>query len=163
MVINFNIIKLLNFRIEQEEQSSRIYSAMSNWLNLNGFLGASKLWKKYSEEELVHAGWTYQFMLDLNILPPTPELKTPQVDGFKGLPQIIALSLAHEMKITKQCNELAKACLSEGDFLSFELAQRYCKEQIDEIAKLQTFVDKLNAFGESNEVLRLLDNEMGGL
>lgn len=163
MVINFNIIKLLNFRIEQEEQSSRIYSAMSNWLNLNGFVGASKLWKKYSDEELVHAGWAYQFMLDLNILPPTPELKTPQVDGFKGLPQIIALSLAHEISITKQCNELAKACLNESDFLSFELAQRYCKEQIDEIAKLQTFVDKLNAFGESNEVLILLDNEMGGL
>ena len=36
--------KLLNYRIEQEEQSSRIYLAMSMWLTNTGYLGAGKLW-----------------------------------------------------------------------------------------------------------------------
>jgi ferritin len=154
------VIAKLQYRINQEEQSSRIYKAMSVWLNLNGFKGAAKLWQKYSDEELKHAEWAYERLLDLNILPVVNNIDRPQSE-FKGLANVIALSYAHEVDITRQCQELTQVCMDEGDFMDMELAQRYCKEQAEELAKTQSWIDKLTAFGEDKIALRLLDNEMG--
>lgn len=156
-IINEKIKGLLQYRIKQEEQSSRIYRAMSNWLNLNGFTGAAGLWRKYSDEELKHANWAYERLLDLNILPEIPELDQPELE-FKGLPQIIALSYRHEVDITDQCEELAMECMKQGDFKNLELAQLYCKEQVEELSKFQLLIDQLNSFGEDKISLRLLDN-----
>lgn len=162
MVISKTIINLLNYRIQQEEQSSRIYKAMSVWLNLNGYTGASKLWGSYSKEELDHADWAYKYLLDLNLLPVTPSQEEPEIE-FKGLPQIIALTMKHELDITNQCKDLSMQCLRENDIMTFGLAQKYVEEQINEIAKAQLWIDKLNAFGEDKIALRLLDEEMGKL
>lgn len=158
-IISDKIVQLMNYRIEQEELSSRLYKAMAVWLDFHGFSGAAKVWYKYSEEELVHKEWAYQYLLDLNIKPVTPSLEKPQND-FKGLPNIISLSLEHEIKIADQCKTLAQSASSEGDFMTLELAMRYLKEQVEELAKVQMWVDKLNAFGDDKIALRLLDNEM---
>lgn len=157
-----SIIDSINYRIHQEEYSSRLYLAMSVWLDKNGYTGAAKLWKQYSIEEQGHAEWAYRYLLDLDILPDVPAFKRPQVE-FKGLPNIIALSLKHELDITRQCQELGSLSKDNNDWMTLELAQKYLKEQVDEIAKITTWVDKLEAFGESKEALRLLDNEMGCL
>ena len=159
-LIKEKIIQLLQYRIQQEQQSSRIYKAMSSWLNLNGFLGAAKLWQEYSDEELDHAEWTVKFLLDLNILPVTPSQEEPELN-YTGLSQIIALSMKHELDITNQCEFLAKACLESNDFKTFGLAQKYVDEQVGEIAKVQTWVDRLESFGTSDIAIRMLDKEMG--
>jgi len=161
MVISQQTIDLLNYRISQEENSSRIYLAMSIWLGFNGYSGAEKLWKSYSDEELDHAAWAYKYLLDLNIKPTVPTLEIPKGD-FKGLPQIIALSLQHELNITSQCSVLAATVSDERDYMTLELAQRYLKEQTNELAKTQYWVDRLNIFGDDKIALRLLDQEMGG-
>jgi len=159
-IISDNAIKLLNYRIEQEEYSSRLYQAMSVWLEFNGFAGAAKLWNKYSDEEAVHAQWSYKYLLDLNVQPKVQSIKQPE-NIFKSLPNVIALSYKHEVDITNQCQMLAKAMQNEGDYMTLEFAQRYLKEQVDELGKLNYWIDRLNAFGDSPEALRLLDNEMG--
>lgn len=161
MVISQKTIDLLNYRIAQEEYSSRIYQAMSVWLEFTGYSGAAKLWKSYSDEEMDHAGWAYKYLLELNIKPVVPNIPQP-VGEFKGLPQIIALSLQHEMEITQQCSELAKDAQSQGDYMTLELAQQYLKEQSGELAKTQYWVDRLNLFGNDPIALNLLDKEMGG-
>ena len=160
-VISNEMIKLVNFRIEQEEMSSRLYLAMSVWLDVNGYAGAGKLWKKYSDEELEHAGWSYQYLQDLNILPDVPKLDKPDIT-VSGLPQVIVDSYKHEMKITAQCQEFAQKAQEEGDYMTLNLAQKFLKEQVDEIAKTTYWVDRLKAFGNDKIALRLLDNEMGG-
>ena len=73
-LINNTAIEFLNYRIEQEEYSSRIYLAMSMWLNNEGFSGASSLWKKYSGEELTHSDWARTYLLSFGIQPLTPAL-----------------------------------------------------------------------------------------
>jgi len=49
------IVKLLHYRVEQEEYSARLYMSMSTWLDDKGFVGAAKLFKQYSDEEIFHA------------------------------------------------------------------------------------------------------------
>lgn len=154
------IIELLNNRIQQEELSARIYKAMSVWLNYNGFAGAAKLWQKYSDEEVKRSEITYNYLLDLDIMPAVDSLQKPQT-AFESLEQIIQLSYKHELDITAQCNRLAKNSYEVGDFQTLQLAQSYLKEQVEEQAKTKYWIDRLKAFGNSKEALRLLDNEMG--
>lgn len=159
--ISENLKKLLNYRIEQEEYSSRIYLAMSMWLNDKGYVGAAGLWKKYSDEEQGHANKAKDMLLAFGIQPDTPALaKPPQT--FQGLPDIIRKSYDHEMDVTMQCQELAKAAMNEGNMMVMELGLWYSKEQVEELDKMQTWIDKLEAFGEDKVAMRFLDNEMGG-
>jgi ferritin len=41
-----------------------------------------------------------------------------------------------------------------------ELGMWYCKEQVEELDKFQNWIDRLSAFGEEKDVLRILDEEM---
>jgi ferritin len=159
--VSDNLKRLLNYRIEQEEYSSRIYLAMSMWLTDNGYLGAGKLWRKYSDEEMSHAEKAREILLQFGHQPETPSLtKPPQT--FTGLPDIIRKSYDHEMEITNQCAELTKAAMSEGNYMVMELGLWYSKEQAEEIGKMVDWMDRLEAFGEDKMALRFLDNEMGG-
>lgn len=161
-IINNEIIRLLNYRINQEELSSRIYLAMSIWLNNNGFTGSASLFDKYSKEELVHADKARNYLLDLNILPETLPLKSV-VEEFNSLPQIIKMAYDHEVDITNQCKNLATACGNENDFMTLNVALWYLNEQVEELAKTQLLLDKLEAFGSDKIALRLLDNELAEL
>lgn len=157
--LNERLIKLLNYRIEQEEYSSRLYKEMSIWLNYEGYSGASKLWSKYSNEELNHAEWAYNYLLDLDYKPEVPAIKKPECQ-CSSLQEVIQRSYDHEQKITAQCQALAQEAFAAADFMTLHLAQKYLDEQVEEIAKMVYWLDKLNAFGTSSESLRLLDNEM---
>lgn len=159
-ILSNKIINLLNIRINEEELSSRLYLAMSIWLNKNGFSGASTLFKKYSDEELLHADKGRSYLLDLDVLPQTNVIKSV-VEQYDSLVTIIQQAYEHEIKITNQCEELAKACNDESDFMSLNVALWYLNEQTEELAKTKYWLDRLEAFGSDTIALRLLDNEMG--
>lgn len=153
-------IDILNFRIQQEEQSSRLYQSMSLWLNDNGFMGAAKAWLSDSEDEMKHAQWAKEFLLDMGVQPKLPALQEPP-QTFEGLCDIVEKSYQHEIIVTQQCNDLAKHAMTSGNHLLYQLAIKYLQEQQEELGKLQTLLDKLQAFGEDKIALRLLDNELG--
>lgn len=156
--ISKECIDILNYRIEQEELSSRLYHAMSMWLNDKGYMGAAKRWQEDADGEMVHAGWAKEFLLDMGIQPKIPALKEP-IQSFKSLPDIIRRSFEHEITVTKQCNDLATHALKYSDHMLYQLAAKYMTEQQEELGKIQTILDKLEAFGEDKVALRLLDNE----
>lgn len=153
-------IALIQERIQHEESNSKLYYAFSYWLDLNGYEGSAKLWRKDAEDERSHKQWAVQFLLDLNILPIEPSQVQPQVE-FKGLPQIVALTYQREVQTTEEVQELARVALDVGDMLTFGLAQKYIAEQVEELAKAQLRIDKLKAFGDDPIALRLLDNDFG--
>lgn len=153
--------KLLNYRIEQEEASARLYLAMSMCLNNEGYTGAAKLWKKYSDEEMSHANWARDYLLAMGVTPATPALAQQPTDFPGCLVQIIKDSFDHEIVVTKQIKVLAGEAFKQGDHMLYDLALSYLKEQVEEHDKTQTWLDKLLAFGSDPIALRLLDNEMG--
>jgi ferritin len=155
-----DFIEILTFRIVQEEASSRLYEAMSLWLNNNGYIGAAKAWKKDSDDELKHAQWAKDFLLDMGVTPTLSLIPEPP-HSFKGLPDVIRQSYAHEIKITQQCNDLANFAISSGNHLLYQLSLKYMQEQQEEMGKVQTYVDKLNAFGEDKIAMKLFDQELG--
>ena len=156
-LIKPELLELLQYRINEEEKSSRIYANMVLYFENTGYVGAAKVWQKYSEEEMIHANWAKEYLLSLGIKPQSralPELP----DTFTGLKEIIYISFNHELEITRQCQELASAALTAGDHLLYRLAMRYLEEQIEEQDKFQTLIDQLETFGDDKVSLRLLDN-----
>lgn len=151
-----NIINLLNYRIQQEELSSRIYEQMSLWLNNYGFLNLSKLYKKYSEEELKHADWSKSYLLDYGIVPELKTLAAPDLD-YSSLKEILDLTLSHEEEITRQCEELASTAMKNGEHVLYALASKYCAEQQEEIGKAIT---NLDIFKLSTDML-IIDTYIG--
>lgn len=157
--ISERLISLMNYRIEQEEASSRLYKSMAVWLDYKGYNGAAKLFNKYAEEELKHAQWAYQYLLDLDVLPSVPAIEKPQTD-FSGLVDIINKTYEHEQKVTEQCQQLASAAFKEGDYMTLHLAQHYLDEQVEELAKSNYWVNRVQAFGSDSNILFEIDEEM---
>lgn len=160
ILLSEECVNYLNYRIEQEEFSSRIYLAMSMWLNNEGYQGAAKLWEKYSDEELEHADWARDYLLSMGVQPMTPKLDAPQ-QSFSGLPEIVQLSYDHEITVTNQVKNLASDAFKKGDHMLYELSLKYLKEQVEEHNKMQNWMDELKTFGTDPIALRLLDNKMG--
>jgi ferritin len=158
-ILSKEIIRLVNYRINQEEYSSRIYKDMSVCMEYQGYLGAAELFKKYSKEELKHASWAYRYLLSLDVRPIVDVLEKPS-NYYKDLPDAIEQAYEHEIEVTNQCKILAEASLKEGDFTTFHLAQKYLDEQVNELDKTCTLMDQLETFSKSPEALKLMDNEM---
>jgi ferritin len=158
-LISKKTIDLLQYRIQEEENSARIYLSMSMWLENEGFLNATKLWKKYSSEENSHADWAREYLLSFGVLPETPELKKVK-SSYKGLPDIIQKSFDHEIEITLQLQKLAKHAIQIDDHMLYTLAEKYLKEQIEEHDKTQTLVDQLRSFGTNKHSMRLMNSAM---
>lgn len=161
-LINAECLELLHLRNNEEEKSARLYEDMYMFLENKGYTGAGKLWHKYAHEELLHADWSRGYLLDLGLQPELRALPKI-VSDYKGLPDIIQRSYDHEVLITNQCKELASCAMKCGDHMLYELAMKFLKEQVEEIGKMQTWLDKLEAFGTDATALRFLDNEMDKL
>ena len=158
-LLSDDCVDYLNFRVQQEEYSGRIYLAMSMWLDNNGYVNAAKLWRRYSNEEMSHSDIARTYLLSMGVQPATPVLESPE-QTFTGLPEIIEKSYDHEIVVTKQIKELATDAMSKGDHMLYEFALAYLKEQVEEHNKMQNWVDQLNAFGTDKIAMRLLDHEM---
>jgi ferritin len=159
-LITESCVEYLNYRIQQEEYSSRIYMSMTMWLDEKGFKGAAGLWRKYSDEELTHADIARKYLLSFGVQPLTPRLDQPQQDFPGSLPEIIQLSYEHEIEVSSQIKKMADHALGMKDHMLYELCLGYLKEQVEEHDKMQTWVDKLKTFGTDPLALRFLDNDM---
>jgi len=155
-LISKEVINLLNYRIEQEEYSSRIYLAMSLWLDNVGYKNAAKVWHKYSTEEQSHADWAKEYLLSFGVQPMTPALEQPQ-ESFSGFPEIIRATYQHEIDVTNQIKELADKAVDIKDHVLYQLTMKYLSEQVEEAAKTQDHLDQLNLFGEDKIAMRLFD------
>lgn len=150
-------IELLQYRVNQELQSSYIYRQMSVWLDNKGYSGSAKLWAKYASEESNHADWAEEFLLSFGITPEMRKLEAPACD-FKDLSDVIQATFDHETDITNQCNAFAIKALELQDHGLYSLASKYCAEQVEEMNRSQNLVDQLETFGTDKIALRLLDN-----
>lgn len=159
VLLSDECLDYLNYRVQQEEYSGRIYLSMSLWLDNNGYVNGAKLWRKYSDEEMKHADIAREYLLAMGVQPATPELEQPE-QNFTGLPQIIKDSYQHEIDVTNQIKELSSHALSKGDHMLYQLGLGYLKEQVEEHAKMQNWMDQLIAFGEDKIAMRLLDHEI---
>ena len=118
------IVKLLNYRVNQEEVSSRLYYAMHEWLDNKGYFGAAKMLEQWSHEEMEHAAWARDLLEQHDYLPEVGSIEEVPTE-FKSLKDVIAKSYDHEIEISEQCNELAKRSVKADCYFVLPLALKY--------------------------------------
>lgn len=155
-LLDKKIVDTLEYRIQQEEFSSRLYEQMHLWLDDNGYLNTAALYKIYSDEEMKHAGWSKSYLLDYGYTPKLRKLDSPDIE-LNSLQDVFEATLEHELEITKQCEDLASQALKEGNHVLYALASKYCAEQQEEIGKAVTNLDILAL---SNDML-IVDHYIG--
>ena len=139
-MLDKKVIDILEYRINQEQLSSRIYEQMSLWLDNKGLKNFATLYKNYSDEELVHAGFAKDFLLAYGVNPCLLKLEAP-ISDYTTLQEIIDITLEHEIEITRQCNLLNVFACEEKMGTLQSLALKYLTEQIEELDKSQTLSD----------------------
>ena len=157
--VSETIENLLNLQIQREEESSRLYRAMSQCLEFKGWLGSAKLYSKYADEEIIHMKKFYEYLQDRDAHPVTPILKQPQQE-FKDIEEILTLSYEHEMQVTKWLSTIATTALSEKDMVTFEFMQWFLLEQREEELKFMDLINIKDVMKSTGTPLYFLDKEL---
>lgn len=137
------IVKILNDQIKNELMSSQIYRGMSCYLDETGWVDASKYFFKAAQEELTHMDKIYQYIFERNslaVVPVTEEVK----QKFETIREVVEESLKHEIEVTKNWENIAESADKAGDNTTYEFAQWFLKEQVEEENKFRDMLDKIN-------------------
>lgn len=141
--LSATILAILNNQIKNELQSSQIYRAMSCWLDDKGWIDASKYYFKSASEELNHMNKIYEFIFSRNslaIVPNTDQVK----QSFTDIRNIVEESLQHEIQVSLEWEAICNLAKQEGDNSTYEFAQWFVKEQIEEEEKFRNILFKFN-------------------
>lgn len=138
--INQDVINLLNYRIQQEQYSSKVYEQMSLWLSNEAFLNMAKVWSKFAEEELEHAELAKNYLLSFNVMPELMVIEEP-INDFKDVRDIIQKTFDHEVEVTNQIKILSDKAMEWKDWSLFTLAQKYTEIQIGEMDEVYNLMD----------------------
>ena len=138
--INEGVIKILNYRIQQEQYSSKVYEQMSLYLANESYIIMAKVWSNFAEEELEHAELAKQYLLSFNIMPELMVIEEP-INDFKDARDIIQKTYDHECKITLDCLELTNKAIEWKDWTLFALGQKYNEIQRVEMDEVNSLVD----------------------
>lgn len=152
------LYSLLNNQIKNELDSSRLYLAMSEWAGFNGWSGAAKLWRIYSEEEQKHMHLFYEYLQDRDAMPETPVAKV-QPTEFDSIDSVIDMTNNHEVQVSTWIKDIALAALAEKDLHTYGFAMKMMSEQTEEEAKALYWVDRRNMLKSTNTPLYHLDKE----
>ena len=150
---------LINFRINQEEYSSRIYHAMYLFLEDKGFFTGAKLWKKFADEEMAHADKAREFLFSINIRPESQAIAAPPTEYYT-FGDVVSASLAHEIEITKQCQTLYNTAVEEKNPLAITLAHEFINIQIHELKEYYDLQNLYNIYVGDALSEALFDHEL---
>jgi ferritin len=139
-LISQKTIDLLNYRITQELINSKRYEQMYLWLHNESYLNAAKLWKKDYEDEVSHSNWAKEYLMSFNVMPELGTIEEP-ANMFESFADIVQKTFEFEVETTKQCRELAKHAIEEGDYNLLILANKYNEVQIKEMDDIYTLLD----------------------
>lgn len=154
-----NVINTINEQIKAEEESSRLYFAMANWCDEQGFAGSAAYLYEHANEERMHMVKLVNYLNERGARAKTQALEMPQND-WASLKDVFKDVLSHEELVTGLINNLFEVCMEEKDYLTSNFLQWYIQEQVEEEASARSVLDKLELASTSQGGLFHFDKEM---
>ena len=134
------MVKKLNDQLNLEFYSSNLYLQMSAWCDDQ------------------HMERLFDYVLDCGALALIGKIEAPESE-YKSLLDVFKAAYQHELKITKEINELVDYALTQKDFSTFHFLQWYVAEQHEEEKLFKSIVDKLELVGENKRDLFFMDKD----
>lgn len=153
------MIQLINKQIQLEFNAGKLYKAMSTWAEYTGWEGLAKFMKTHIDDERMHMNKLYTYALDRQVNPVTPAV-VQQSTTFKDLKDALEKSLAHEELIENSYKDAVKIALSENDHTSYKFLLWFLEEQVEEIALMSKWLDRLCIAGYDQKGMFFVDQEI---
>ena len=149
---------LLSTQIGNEFAASQQYIAIATWFDDHDLPQLAAHFYRQSVEERNHAMMLVQYRMDRHLGVTIPGIP-PVRNEFANIVEPIELALAQEKDVTGQIEALFKAARSEGDALGEQAMLWFLKEQVEEVASMDTLLTiaqraKDNLFDIENFVAR---------
>ena len=139
--------ELLSVQVANEFAASQQYIAVAVYFDGQDLPQLARHFYRQSLEERNHAMMMVQYMLDRDWA-----LTVPGVDEVRnefGKPhEPIALALEQEKSVTAQIEALFRAARTEGDVLGEQFMLWFLKEQVEEVAAMNTLLTIAQRAGE---------------
>lgn len=161
-MLSKTIEKALNKQIEVENASSQFYLAMASWAETEGINGVANFLYRHSDEERMHMLKLVRYVNERGGRAEIAAIEKPP-KKFESVQFVFKSLFEHEVKVSKEINEVVELCLKEKDYTTHNFMQWYVSEQIEEEALARNILDKLNLIGNDKGGLYLFDRDLDTL
>ena len=154
---------ILNKQVTKEAHAAQIYLSYAIWADSEAYAGVADLLFRHSGEERNHMMKVIQYIQDRGGKAKVTALPAPPKDP-KNLQDCFEKIFQHEVDNTTAIYEIVNISQKEKDWATWNFAQWFVKEQIEEETLALNLLDKLKLAGgpkATNESLLYLDKEIG--
>ena len=159
-MVSEKINEIINEQINKEFYSGYLYLSMSANLHELGLFGLALWLKIQAKEEVEHGLRLLDYLLERSSYVTLKQIRTPEFE-FKGVKSVFETLYEHEKCITNSVMNIAKTAEEECDRKTLTFIEWFIGEQVEEEQQVKNIIKRLELFGESNEVLYLMDKELG--
>ena len=154
MMISDKMEARLNEQVINEYFAFWTYKAMALSLEDMGLKVFAKWFHMQSAEEKEHAEKIAGYILDQGGKVTLTDLEAPKTD-YASCREILEVALAHEVKVTKQVNDIVDMANGEKDHATRKFADWFVEEQVEEVASVNEVLDLVKHAKEFGQLLML--------
>ncbi len=154
---------ILNSQVTKEAEAAQIYLSYGCWADKEGYGGIANYFFRHAGEERNHMMKVILYIMQRSGTVKLEAIKAPQKNP-KNLQDCFEKTFKHEVDNTTAIYEIVNLALEERDWATYNFAQWFVKEQIEEEKLVMDLLDKLKIAGgpeASNESLFNLDKYLG--
>ena len=154
---------ILNHQVTKEAEAAQIYLSYGCWADSEGYGGIANYLFRHSQEERDHMMKVMQYIMERGGTVKITAIKAPPADP-KNLQDCFEKTFKHEVDNTNAIYEIVNLSHSEKDWSTFNFAQWFVKEQIEEEKLVMDLLDQLKIAGgpkATDESLFNLDRHLG--
>lgn len=148
MLISKTMNARLNEQVGNEMLASQTYLSMACQFAGMGLKVLAADFRRQTEEERMHALKIVDYILDVGGEVQLPAIDAP-TRSYKSVLAAFEAALSHELKVTKQINDIATLAESEKDHATRSFIQWYVDEQVEEVASMTDLVQLAKLAGDN--------------
>lgn len=137
---------ILNMQVKKEAEAAQIYLSYAIWADDKGYAGTANLFFRHSGEERNHMMKVIQYIQTRGGQAKVTALSAPPIDP-KNLHDCFEKLFKHEVENTTAIYEIVNLTQEEKDWATWNFAQWFVKEQIEEEKLVMDLLDKLKIAG----------------
>jgi len=152
----------LNSQMTKEAHAAQIYLSYGAWANSQGFAGVSNFLFRHANEERNHMMKILEYILERGESVKVEAIPAPP-ENPKSLQHCFEKVFEHEVANTKSIYKIVKMSMVEEDWATWNFAQWFVKEQLEEETLALNLLDKMKIAGGENakpDALYILDSEL---
>jgi len=163
--LSLNMQKILIRQMTRESEASQIYLSYGIWADDEGYGGVANFLYRHAQEERNHMIKFMQYILERGGRPIVEAVPAPPADP-NSLQDCFNRLLQHEIDNTESIYNIVNTSMKESDWATWNFAQFFVKEQIEEEKLILELIDRLKIAGGNrakDESLFVFDRALAGM